>query len=162
MSTYTFTGTESYTESDVKIVMQNTYEDIIGFANRNLITYATAESWIEELTYVLKKKIVKFFEIQLSKPTTTGISGYKYTVDSYGYLSTGENSGGISYYTIAADCKIKLFVELDTTNPNFDEINEDLHKNRGWGIGNSLGGTVSHDRNYVSNNLRFQRGQIVK
>lgn len=160
MSTFTYTGT--YTESDVKAVMQNTYEDIIGFANRNLITYETAENWIEELTYVLKKKVVKFFEIQLSKPTMTGINGYKYTVDSYGYLSTGENSGGISYYTISADCKITLFVELDTTHSDYREINEDLHKNRGWGTGNSLGGTVSHDRNYVSNDLRFQRGQIIK
>lgn len=161
MSTYTFSGTESYSESDVKAVMQNTYEDIIGFANRQIITYARAESWINDLTYVLNQKVVKFFEIQINNSSGQKFMSYKYTVDTYGYLSTGAASGGINYYAIPSGCSATLYVDLDFSKSNTTAVNEELHR-RGWGTGSALQGSESHERNYVSNNLRIQRSVITK
>lgn len=161
MSTYTFSGTESYSESDVKAVMQNTYEDIIGFANRQIISYARAESWIEDLTYILNQKVVKFFEIQINNASGTKFMSYKYTVDNYGYLSTGAASGGINYFAIPNGCSATLYVDLDFSKSNAAIVNENLRK-RGWGTGSALQGTETHDRNYISNNLRLQRSIIKK
>ncbi|MCP2027427.1 hypothetical protein L1276_002584 [Flavobacterium sp. HSC-32F16] len=161
MSTYTFSGTESYSESDVKAVMQNTYEDIIGFANRQIISYAHAESWIEDLTYILNQKVVKFFEIQINNASGTKFMSYKYTVDNYGYLSTGTASGGINYFAIPNGCSATLYVDLDFSKTNATLVNDNLRK-RGWGTGSALQGTETQDRNYVSNNLRLQRSIITK
>lgn len=161
MSTYTFSGTESYSESDVKAVMQNTYEDIIGFANRQIITYARAESWIEDLTYVLNQKVVNFFEVQIKNTSGQKFMSYKYTVDTYGYLSTGAASGGINYYAIPSGCSASLYVDLDFSKSKTTGVNEELHR-RGWGTGAALQGNESHERNYVSNNLRIQRSVVTK
>lgn len=161
MSTYTFSGTESYSESDVKAVMQNTYEDIIGFANRQVITYARAESWINDLTYVLNQKVVIFFEIQINNSSGQKFMSYKYTVDTNGYLSTGAASGGINYYAIPTGCSANLYVDLDFSKPNTTAVNEELRR-RGWGTGRALQGNESHERNYVSNNLRIQRSVVTK
>ena len=57
MSTYTFTGTQTYSVSDVKAVMQNTFEDIVGFANRDMVDFDKAKTWIDDLTYLLNQKI---------------------------------------------------------------------------------------------------------
>jgi len=160
MSTYTFSGTESYSQSDVKAVMQNTYEDIIGFANRKIIAFSTAESWIEELTYVLNKKIVKFFELQLKNSTGETFKSYRYAVDSNGYLSTGSTSGGINYFAFPASTTAILYVELSDNAPA--GAMEDLRKNRGWGTGTAMTGSELHNRNFVSNNLRIQRSEITK
>ncbi|MFV8366830.1 hypothetical protein [Flavobacterium sp. XS1P27] len=161
MSTYTFSGTESYSESDVKAVMQNTYEDIIGFANRQIISYVRAESWIEDLTYILNQKVVKFFEIQINNASGTKFMSYKYTVDNYGYLSTGAASGGINYFAIPSGCSATLYVDLDFSKFNATVVNDNLRK-RGWGTGSALQGTETQDRNYISNNLRLQRSIITK
>lgn len=161
MSTYTFTGTETYSESDVKAVMQNTYEDIIGFANRHIITYETAKNWIDDLTYILNKKVVKFYEIQLSNESGEKFKSYRYNVDSNGYLSTGTGSGGINYFTFPANTKAVLFVDLDFSKDFSTEVNQELKK-RGWGVGSAMEGSENHQRNYVSNNLRIQRSEITK
>lgn len=161
MSVYTFTGTDSYSEADVKAVMQNTYEDIIGFANREVIPYDRAKRWIEDLTYVLNQKVVKFFEIQLYNTSGQKFMSYRYTVDNNGYLSTGSSSGGIDYYDIPKDCSARLFVDIDYTKPNISAVEAELKK-RNWGIGEAMEGSQTHERNYVSNDLRLQRSVIKK
>ncbi|HLP56580.1 MAG TPA: hypothetical protein VK151_16195 [Fluviicola sp.] len=160
MSVYTFSGTDSYSEADVKAVMQNTYEDIIGFANRKTISYGTAELWIEELTYALNRKIVKFFEVQLKNPSGEIFKSHRYHVDSYGYLSSGSSSGGINYHSYPSDTTASLYIDfLDSlSKSDIDEIIRD----RGWGTGSAMKGNEIHDRNYVSNNLRIQRTEITK
>lgn len=162
MSGYTFTGTESYSESDVKAVMQNTYEDIIGFANRQIISYDRAKKWIEDLTYVLKEEVVNFFEIQIYNSSGQEFMSHRYTVDNYGYLSTGSDSGGIAYHELPSGCHASLYVDLDFSKPNAVAVNNELRNNRNWGTGEALEGTETHDRNYVSNNLRLQRSTIKK
>ena len=159
-SSYTFSGTESYSVTDVKAVMQNTYEDIIGFANRGLITYERAKSWIEDLTYVLNQKVIKFFEIQLYDGLTW-FKTYRYTVDTYGYLTTGSTSGGINYYILPAGTRAILYVDLDFSKADTSGVNEEL-KRRGWGTGSATEGNSTYQKSYVSNNLQLKRSEINK
>jgi hypothetical protein len=162
MGTYTFTGTETYTEADVKAVMQNTYEDIIGFANKGIITYERAENWINDITYLLKEKVLKSFEIQLYNSDGTKFQSYKYVVFSNGYLSTGSLSGGINYWAIPTGTRAGLFADMNFDLPNSNAVNKEL-SSRGWGNnGSPLMGNELSERDYISNNLRLQRLIITK
>ena len=163
MSTsYTFTGTDTYSVSDVKAVMQNTYEDIIGFANRGMVSYKSAEGWIEDLTYILNQKALKFFELQLFSSNGTWIKSYRYTVNSFGYLSSGSLSGGINYYSLPDGAKVKLFADLNQENKElYQKVNEELNR-RGWGNGAASEGTQTYERSYVSNSLELKRSKISK
>lgn len=160
-TTFTFSGTDTYSVSDVKVVMQNTYEDIIGFANRGIIPYDRAKNWINDLTYVLNEKVVKFFELQLYDKNASCYKSYRYEVDTYGYLSTGSMSGGINYYSFPDGTTAKLYVEMDFSKDNAARVNEELNR-RGWGTGSPLNGTQSYQRSYVSNNLQIKRSEITK
>jgi hypothetical protein len=163
MSTSTFTGTDSYSVSDVKAVMQNTYEDIIGFANRNLMTYETAEKWIEDLTYLLKKEILNFFEIQLYDASGNRFKSYRYTIDTWGILSIGDKSGGINFFEIPATTKIGLLADLKKEASNYSNVIRELTENRGWGVnGSAMVGNSTHEKNYVSNSLQLKRSVITK
>ncbi len=162
MSTYTFTGTDSYTEADVKAVMQNTYEDIIGFANKGMITYEKAKSWINDITYMMKEKVLKSFEIQLYNATGERFQSYKYTVSNSGYLSTGSASGGINFYSIPAGSTAGLFADMNFGLTNSSTVNEELMR-RGWNTnGSPLAGNELAERSYISNNLQLQRSLITK
>lgn len=163
MSTYTFSGTDTYSISDVKAVMQNTYEDIIGFANRQLIEYGRAESWIEDLTYILNKKAAKSFELQFYNSQNQWLKGYRYEVTISGHISSNDKSGGINYFDIPVGTKIRLFVDLDRTGANYTLVVDELIGKRGWGSnGSAMQGTASHERNYISNNLKLNRSLIIK
>ncbi len=160
-TTFTFSGTDTYSVSDVKAVMQNTYEDIIGFANRGIISYNTAKNWINDLTFVLNEKVVKFFEVQLYDKNSTCYKSYRYNVDTYGYLNTGSMSGGINYYSLPDGTTVKLYVHLDFSKNNSASVNEEL-KRRGWGTGEALEGSETYQRSYISNNLQLKRSEIIK
>ena len=161
MSTYTFSGTDSYSVSDVKAVMQNTYEDIVGFANKQIITYDRAKNWIEDLTYMLNEKVIKFFEVKLYDKNTSWFKTYRYTVDTYGYLSSGSSSGGINYYSFPEGTIATLYADLDFSKNNTARVNEELNR-RGWGTGIATEGNSTHERNYVSNSLQLTRSVITK
>lgn len=162
MSTsYTFSGTDSYSVADVKTVMQNTYEDIIGFANKGMISYKTAESWIEDLSYILNQKVLDFFELQLYSSTGTWLKSYRYSANSFGYLSSGSSSGGINYYSIPDGSKVKLYAKLDSGKGNYQSVNDELNR-RGWGIGSASEGSQTYERSYVSNSLELKRSVISK
>lgn len=163
MTASTFTGTASYSASDVKAVMQNTYEDIIGFANRKFITFGEAERWIEDLTYLLKKDCLKSFELQLYNSAGEKFKSYRYTVDTWGFLSAGDTSGGINFWSIPAETIVGLYAELNKEASNYSRVLKELTDNRGWGTdGAAMQGNATHERNYVSNNLQLKRSVITK
>jgi hypothetical protein len=162
MSAFTFTGTDSYTETDVKAVMQNTYEDIIGFANKDIITYDRAKSWINDITYTLKSKVLKSFEIQLYNSAGTRFQSYKYTVSVGGHISSGSLSGGINFWAIPIGTTASLFADIDNSLPNAPAVNQELGR-RGWGTnGSPLSGNQTSERDYISNNLKLSRSVITK
>lgn len=163
MSTYSFTGTDTYTVADIKVVMQNTYEDIIGFANAEFIEYSDAEKWIEDLTYLLKENLLIFFEIQLYDSSGIWFKSYKYSVDTNGYLTTGRESGGILHMAIPKGTRIGLFANFDRDQKNSQKVLDELVTNRGWGTsGSSKTGTEVVERNYTSNSLNLKRSVITK
>lgn len=163
MSTYTFSGTDSYSVADVKAVMQNTYEDIIGFANRQLIEYGNAESWIEDLTYILNKKAMKSFELQFYNSSGQRFKSYRYEVNSWGLVTSGDKSGGINYFEFPSSTKVGLFAKLDKDSTNYPTVLKELTENRGWGTnGSAMDGNATRERNYVSNSLQLSRSVITK
>lgn len=163
MSTsYTFSGTDSYSVADVKAVMQNTYEDIIGFANRKMAEYGQAERWIEDLTYMLNKKALRSFELQLYNGSGR-FKSYRYDVNASGVVSSGDKSGGINYFEIPATTKVGLYADLNPDSSTYDEVRNELIQNRNWGTsGSAMSGTSSYERSYVSNDLQLKRSVIIK
>lgn len=161
--TFTVSNTETYTEANVKAVMQNTYEDIIGFANRKLVDYSRVKSWIEDLVYLLNKRILKSFEIQLYDSVGQKFKAYKYQVNMYGYIDSGSSSGGINYFEIPDGTKFVLFADIDFSNSKIEEVKKYLYEERGWGSnGSPMQGTSSFERSHSSGSLELKRYVINK
>lgn len=161
-TTYTFTSTATYSVSDVKAVMQNTFEDIVGFANRGFISFERAKSFIDDLTYILKNKALSAFEIQLS---TNGdrYQSYRYVVGVAGYITSGDLSGGISYWSLPSDTTVQLYAELDKSSSAYNTVLNELENNRGWGSnGSAMEGNAQAERSYVSNSLQLKRSVITR
>ena len=157
-TTFTISATETYSEADVKAVMRSTYEDIMGFANRGIITYDRAKNWVEDLIFILNKKALKFFEIQLYGSNNKSIKTYRYEVSSGGLTSS--TSGGIYYYDFPTGTYAKMFASLDYTKDTANEVYRVLHEERGWGHGAASEGIAQRERSYSSGNLTLNRSVI--
>jgi hypothetical protein len=161
--TFTVSNSETYTEANVKAVMQNTYEDILGFANRKLVEYSKIKSWIEDLVYLLNKRILKSFEIQLYNSSGERFKSYKYVVNTYGYIDSGSSSGGINYFEIPDGTKFGLFADIDFTNSKIEEVKKYLYEDRDWGSnGSAMQGTSSFERSHSSGILELKRYVVQK
>lgn len=158
----TFSGTDSYSVADVKAVMQNTYEDIVGFANKQLIDYGRAQSWIEDLTYLLNEKALSSFEIQLYNESGNRFQSYRYDVSVSGLIISNGQSGGISYYEIPSNTSVRLFANLNEGTSNYAKVLRELLDNRGWGSnGSAMTGNTSYERSYASGSLQLKRSVIT-
>ena len=161
--TFTVSSSETYTEANVKAVMQNTYEDILGFANRKLVEYSKIKSWIEDLVYLLNKRILKSFEIQLYNSSGERFKSYKYVVNTYGHIDSGSSSGGINYFEIPGGTKFGLFADIDFANPKIEEVKKYLYEDRDWGSnGSAMQGTSSFERSHSSGILELKRYVVQK
>jgi hypothetical protein len=161
--TYTIANTEVYSASDVKAVMQNTYEDIIGFANRKLIDYSRVKSWIEDLVFLLNEEVLKSFEIQLYNSSNIRFRAYRYVVNTYGYINSGSSSGGINYFEIPNGTVFGLSVDVDFTKANAGKIKKHLYIDRNWGKdGTSMEGTSLFERSHSSGSLELKRYVVNK
>lgn len=158
-TTFTISATETYSEADVKAVMKNTYEDIIGFANRKIISYDRAKGWIEDLIFILNRKCLSFFEIKLYDKDGKWIETYRYEVSSGSFVS-GSSSGGIDYFKYPEGTTAGLLASLDFSNENANEVNRILKEERGWGTGSASSGTAQKERSYVSGDLALNRSLI--
>ncbi len=158
-TTFTISATETYSEADVKAVMRNTYEDIIGFANRGITAYSTAKSWIEDIVFILNRKALKFFEIKIYDSNHNRIETYKYEVSSGTFVS-GSSSGGIDYFKYPTGAYATLYAELDYLSENGTEVNRILREERGWVTGSATEGIGQKERSYVSGNLALNRSLI--
>jgi hypothetical protein len=161
--TFTVSNTETYTEANVKAVMQNTYEDILGFANRKLVDYSRIKGWIEDLVYLLNKRILKSFEIQLYNSSGERFKSYKYVVNLYGNIDSGSSSGGINYFEIPDGTKFGLFADIDYTHSKIDEVKKYLFDVRSWGSdGSGMQGSSSFERSHSSGVLELKRYVVNK
>ncbi|MFI5172907.1 MAG: hypothetical protein ACHQFW_10980 [Chitinophagales bacterium] len=137
-TTFTISGTEVYSEADVKAVMKNAYEDIIGFANRGIISYSRAKTMIEDLIFILNRKCLKYFEIRLFNSNNIRIEAFRYEVVVGNFLA-GSNSGGINYFKYPEGTKASLYAELDWSHNDASEVDRVLHEERNWGYGAKIG-----------------------
>lgn len=158
-TTFTVSETETYSEADVKAVMKNTYEDIIGFANRKIITYDRAKGWIEDLIFILNRKCLNFFDIKLYDKDNNWIETYRYEVSSGSFVS-GSASGGINYFKYPEGTKAGLYADLNFSHENGSEVNRILREERGWGTGSASEGSAQKERSYVSGDLAINRSLI--
>src|SRR3989337_3915779 len=123
--------------------------------------YGKAESWIEDLTYILNKKAMKSFELQLYNPSGVRFKSYRYEVNMWGQVTSGDKSGGINYFDFPASTKISLFAELDKSSNNYASVLKELTEIRGWGTnGSAMNGNATREKNYVSNSLQLSRSVI--
>lgn len=162
-TTFTISNTETYSEADVKAVMKSAYEDIIGFANRGIVTYSSAKKWIEDLIYIMSNKALKSFEIQLYNSSNERFKSYKYEVSEDGYFTTNSSSGGIDYFDLPKNTKAGLFADWNSDCEKWDEVYKELTENRNWGTnGSGMEGSNSREKSYVSGNLAIHRSVIIK
>lgn len=161
--TFTVSNTETYTEADVKAVMQNTYEDILGFANRKLVDYSRVKGWIEDLVYLLNKRILKSFEIQLYDSSGGRFKSYTYIVNTYGNIDSGSSSGGLNYFEIPDGTKFGLYADIDFGHSKIEEVKKYLYDERGWGNnGSAMQGNSSFERSHSSGGLELKRYVVNK
>jgi len=161
--TYTIANSEVYSEANVKAVMQNTYEDIIGFANRRLVDYSIVKHWVEDLVFLLNERVLKSFEIQLYNSADVRFKAYRYVVNSYGNIDSGSSSGGINYFEIPDGTKFGFLADVDFTKSNAEKIKKYLFEDKNWGQdGSSMQGTASFERSHSSGSLELKRYIINK
>jgi hypothetical protein len=161
--TYTIANSEVYSEANVKAVMQNTYEDIIGFANRKLVDYSRVKYWVEDLVFLLNEKVLKSFEIQLYSSADVRFKAYRYVVNANGYIDSGSSSGGINYFEIPDGTKFDLLADVDFTKENTEKIKKYLYNDRNWRQdGSSMQGTASFERSHSNGNLELKRYVVNK
>jgi hypothetical protein len=139
--------------------MKKVTDDLIGLTYFNTISIETVMDWRNDILYMMKKRALKEFEIQFSKGSP---KGYRYTVSSSGYIYANDKSGGIDYYLYPSDVNIKMFYKLDESSPNYDEVFNELTKNRGVGTnGKSLKGNYDRDKTYSKDNYGVIRERII-
>jgi hypothetical protein len=88
---------------------------------------------------------------------------YRYDVNTWGLITSGDKSGGINYFDFPASTKVGLFAQLDKGSPSYLTVLKELTENRGWGTnGSAMDGNATRERNYVSNSLQLSRSVITK
>lgn len=149
-STSTYTVSTSYTEARARAVMKSVFDDFVCFTIFNLTTVETITKWRRDILYMLDKEALKYFDIKFSAGSPRG---YRYSVSSDGTLSENSLSGGINYYAYPSGTKVSIVVSLDESSSNYNEVENELIKNRGWGNnGISLTGGSQRDRAYSKDN----------
>jgi hypothetical protein len=135
------------------------FEDFIVLANADKIDYSKAQKWMEDLLYLAKAKVLKYFELQYYT-NGTRIGGYKYVLSDDGSLHENSDSGGIDPYYVSSDYSISLFADIDWQKNNSEEVKKYL-ATRGWGMnGTSLGEQGVYERAYSKNGYGLMRYKI--
>ena len=66
--TFTATRTNTFTDARLRAVMPEVGADFYALAGAQIITFATAQRWTEELTFILQHEAAHGFQIQLTCP----------------------------------------------------------------------------------------------
>ena len=112
IQTATRSQTNTYSEARLHAVMPEVGADFINMAGADIITFATATRWSEELLFVLQHQAARGFQIQLNCPGRTPIA-LDYRVSSDGTVRESSTAGGINYYALPAGTRATLFVDLN-------------------------------------------------
>lgn len=157
--TYTASYTSTYTESRAVAVMTSALEDFIVLAAARKIGYDSATKWLEDLLYLAKAKVLKYFELQYQL-NGTRIGGYRYKLSDDGTLHENSPSGGIDPYDVPSGCTVSLFASIDWQKSNSTQVRDYL-ASRGWGMnGSTLGGQLTYERAYSRDGYGLMRYRI--
>jgi hypothetical protein len=74
IQTATRSQTNSFTEARLRAVMPEVGADFTNMAGAAIISFATAQRWSEELTFVLQKQAARGFQVQLRCSSITATS----------------------------------------------------------------------------------------
>ncbi len=158
--TYAVSETGTYTEARAVAVFKlQDSEEFAKYAAARKISYDTAQKWADDLLYLAKAKVLRYFEIQCSI-NGNKFRGYKYILSDDGSLQENSQSGGIDLYNLPAECVVGLFADVDFTKPNSQEVSSYL-ASQGWGTsGSSLGGSATYERAFSKNGYGVKRYRI--
>lgn len=158
VQTATRSRTNSFTETRLRAVMPEVGADFTNIAGAGIISFATAQRWTEELTFVLQKQTARGFQVQLRCPGRAPIA-LDYRVSSDGTVRESGHAGGIDYYALPEGTTATLFVDLDDSSRNITEVRLYTRK-RGWGIGSAVVGDPVRDRVYSKDGYGIVRGKV--
>lgn len=158
VQTATRSQTNSFTEARLRAVMPEVGADFTNMAGAGIISFAVAQRWTEELTFMLQKQAAQGFQIQLSCPGYAPIA-LDYRVSSDGTVRESGRAGGIDYYGLPDGTTATLFVDLDDNSRNIVEVRL-YTRQRGWGVGSAVVGDPVRDRVYSKDGYGVIRGKI--
>jgi hypothetical protein len=157
--TATRSRTDTFTEARLAAVMPEVGADFYAMASAGLITLATAQSWTEELTFILKHRAAQRFQIQLHCPDRATIA-LDYQVRSDGTVHESGTGGGIDYFALPAGTYAGLLVTLDDKAPYAATVRAYIVQ-RGWGTdGQAVPGDPVRDRAYSKDGYGVVRGKV--
>ena len=158
-NTRTRTQTNTYTESRAHYVMGKAYEDFTSMYLADLITKEQADNWRDDILYLMRLKVLDFFEVQFFLPDKNQ-KGIRYKVSDIGYLANDNNSGGTDFYSLPTNTQVNLLVRPRPFALKLKEAMGELEK-RGWGRGgNSLSGHESNNSTYSKENYGLNKSSI--
>jgi hypothetical protein len=153
IQTYTSTRTDTFTEASARYVLGKIFDDFNGIMFRGFKTESeTIKNWRDDAAFVMMHKDLNHFELQF----TVGSKKWaiRYEIDSSGYISRDEESGGIDFYCIPATAHVGIVMNRKKNNAT---VNEYLKK-RGWTSGGDfIAEDGISDRSYSRNGFGVNR-----
>lgn len=156
--TLTASRTNTYTDGRLRAVMPEVGADFYSLAATGIISFAMADRWTEELTFILQHQAAHRFQLQLTYP-----NGYKialdYRVSSDGSIRESSTAGGIDYYGLPPGTSAFLFVDLNFQARAIATVRLYLQQ-RNWGIGSLVEGEGVRDRAFSKEGYGLIRGKV--
>jgi hypothetical protein len=157
--TATRTQTDTYTDARLRAVMAEVGADFYAPCAAGFITAETARTWTEELTFILRHRGARRFQLQCTLP-----NGYKqalhYEVSSDGSVQESSGAGGIDFFALPQGTHVGLVVTLDEQSPNIGIVRA-YTQQRGWGTnGQAVQGDQQRDRAYSKDGYGIVRSKI--
>ena len=155
----TATKTDTYTDARLRAVMPEVSTDFWAMAGAGLIAYDTAAKWTADLTFILMKRAVKGWQVQIRRTGAAPIA-LDYRVSSDGTIRESGTGGGIDYNALPAGSTAGLFLELDYDSPNIAAVRQYTQEHGCGTNGQAVQGTSERDRAYSKDGFGIARNRI--
>lgn len=159
-NSYTFSGSETYSEPEIKAVLGKVYDDFHAMHARAFDFFNKYPNYLSEirddLYYLLNRNTLVEFQVQFS------FGGKKeaihYQVHPFGSIYNQDSpSGGTNYYQFSQKSEIRIIVQW---NHN-DSLSNEYMEKRGWTEkGAFLVGSAHDSKDYTSGNLSMNKSII--
>ncbi|MFY0567847.1 hypothetical protein ACN28E_29015 [Archangium lansingense] len=154
--TFTRTTTGTFTEARVREVMKFVLEDLIGCVMRNFVSQENAQTWWDDMTYLMTQQAISAFELQFTRPDGTR-GAFRYEVSDDGSLLESSHSGGQRLHMLPSGTRAGIYVKYrDDVQPH---VKEEMRR-RGWGSGSSVAGVAVRDRAYSKEGYGLIRSRV--